>query len=62
MGFKESEQAPQPLLMSQPCTCTHSRLISDCVSEEEHEAGKVRCVECGAIVPDPYLKRDGKET
>ena len=48
--------------MSQPCTCTHSRLISDRVSEEEHEAGKVRCVECGAIVPDPYLKRDGKET
>jgi hypothetical protein len=48
--------------MSQPCACTHSRLISDCVSEEEHEAGKVRCIECGAIVPDPYLKRHGKET
>ncbi len=62
MDLKESEQAPQPLPMSQPCTCTHSRLISDCVSEEEHKAGKVRCVECGAIVPDPYLKRDGKET
>lgn len=48
--------------MSQPCTCAHGRLISDSVTEEEHNAGKVRCVECGAIVPDPYLKRDGKET
>jgi hypothetical protein len=62
VDLKESEQSPAPLPKSQPCTCTHSRLISDCVSEEEHEAGKVRCVECGAIVQDPYLKRDGKET
>ncbi len=45
-----------------PHTCAHSRLISDSVSEEEHEAGKVRCVECGSIVPDPYLKREGKKT
>ena len=62
MSLKESGQAPQPLPMSQPCICTHSRLISDSVTEEEHKAGKVRCVECGAIVPDPYLKREDKET
>lgn len=48
--------------MSQPNTCTHGRLISDSVTEEEHQAGKVRCVECGALVADPYLKRDDKET
>jgi hypothetical protein len=41
--------------------CTHGRIISDSVTEEEHNAGKVRCVECGAIVPDPYLKREGEE-
>ena len=44
-----------------PGACTHSRLISDSVTEEEHNAGKVRCIECGAIVPDPYLNREGKE-
>jgi hypothetical protein len=48
--------------VNRPGTCTHSRIISDSVTEEEHNAGKVRCVECAAIVPDPYLKRDGKET
>jgi uncharacterized Zn finger protein len=48
--------------MSQPRTCSHSRLISDSVTEEEHNAGKVRCVECGAILPDPHLKRDDKGT
>jgi hypothetical protein len=62
VNFKELEQAPQPPPVNQTRTCTHSRLISDSVSEEEHESGKVRCVECRAIVPDPYLKRDGKET
>ena len=62
MNLKESEQTPPPLPMSQPNTCTHGRLISDSVTEEEHNAGKVRCVECGAIVPDPYLEQDGKET
>jgi hypothetical protein len=44
------------------CTCTHSRLISDSVSEEEHKAGKVRCVECGGVVPDPHLQREARES
>ena len=48
--------------VDRPRACTHSRIISDSVTEEEHDAGKVRCVECGAIVSDPYLKREGKET
>jgi hypothetical protein len=55
-------EAPQPLPMRPPPACTHRRLISDCVSEEEHQAGKVRCVECGGIVPDPHLQREAKTT
>jgi len=63
MDLEGSEQAPQTFLMSQPCACTHQRLISDCVSsEEEHKAGKVRCVECGAIISDPHLQRETKGT
>lgn len=62
MNLEESGQAPQPFPMSPPCTCIHSRLISDCVSEEEHEAGKVRCVECGSVIPDPHLQREARET
>jgi hypothetical protein len=61
MAFDTSDLHPQPLQTSQLCACTHSRLISDNVTEEEHQAGKVRCVECGSIVPDPYLKREGEE-
>ena len=46
--------------MNRPCLCTHSRLISDNVTEEEHQSGKVRCVECGSVIPDPYLQRGSK--
>ena len=62
MNLEESGRATQPFPMSPPCTCTHSRLISDCVSEEEHEIGKVRCVECDSVVPDPHLQREAKGT
>ena len=62
MNLEESGRPPQTLPMSPPRACTHSRIISDRVTEEEHNADKVRCVECGSIVPDPYLKREGKET
>jgi len=61
VNLKESDQVPHPLPTNRPCACTHSRLISDCVTEEEHNAGKVRCVECRAIVPDHHLKREGRE-
>lgn len=57
MNLEGSKPTPQPLAMSPHCACTHSRLISDSVTEEEHRAGKVRCVECGGVIPDPYLKR-----
>ena len=62
MKLKQSEQAPQPGPMSPPRACTHRRLISDCVSEEEYKAGKVHCVECGAVVPDPHRQREAKES
>jgi hypothetical protein len=62
MNLEGSGQAPWTLLMSPPCACTHSRLISDCVSEEEHKASKVRCVECGGVVPDPHLQLEVKGT
>jgi hypothetical protein len=30
-------------------------MISDRVTEEEHIAGQVRCVECESVIPDPHL-------
>jgi len=62
VDLKKPGQASQTLSMSPACTCIHSRLISDCVSEEEHKAGKVRCVECGGVIPDPHLQREAKGT
>jgi hypothetical protein len=62
VNLEGSRRAPQSLPMSPPGACTHSRLISDCVTEEEHKAGTVRCVECGGIVPDPHLQREGPQT
>ena len=62
MDLGKSGQATRTLPMSPPSACTHSRVISDCVSEEERKAGKVLCVECGGIIPDPHLQRKAKET
>jgi len=53
--LKISKQAPQTLPMSLPRACIHRRMISDRVTEEEHNAGKVRCVECESVIPDPHL-------
>jgi uncharacterized Zn finger protein len=55
MNLKESEQAPQALSMGPSRICGHQRMISNRVTKEEHGAGKVRCVECGSVIPDPYL-------
>ena len=62
MNLEKPGPAPQTSPMSPPATCRHSRLISDCVSEEEHKAGKVHCVECGSVIPDPHLQRESNET
>ena len=61
MNLGESERIPQTHLQVTPLgACRHSRVISGCVSDEEHQAGKVRCVECGSVIPDPHLQRDAK--
>jgi hypothetical protein len=62
MSLITSDAHPESSPVNRPGACTHSRIISDSVTEEERNAGKVRCVECAALVPDPYLKREGKET
>lgn len=60
MNLEQSGRTLQSPPKRPPHTCAHSRLISDSVSEEEHEAGKVRCVECGGVIPNPYLQRNDK--
>ena len=55
MNHEESGRVSQTLPMSPPRICTHHRMISYRVTEEEHEAGKVRCVKCGSVIPDPHL-------
>jgi hypothetical protein len=55
VNHKESGRVSQTLPMSPSRLCTHSRMISDRVTEEEHIAGQVRCIECERVIPDPYL-------
>jgi hypothetical protein len=55
VNHEESGGVSQTFPLSPPRVCTHRRLISDSVTEEEHEADKVRCVECGIVIPDPHL-------
>ena len=52
---EESGRVSQILPMRPPRICTHRRMISDRVTEEEHIAGLVRCVECERVIPDPHL-------
>jgi hypothetical protein len=60
MNVEESGRTAQPLSMTPPCA--HNRLISDCVSEEEHNAGKVCCVECGSVILDPHRQWNAEGT
>jgi len=62
VSFKTPDVHSEFPPVTRPCACTHSRLISDSVTEEEHQAGEVRCVECGAVVPDPFLQRKAEGT
>ena len=55
VNHEESGRVSQILLMRPPRICTHRRMISDRVTEEEHLAGLVRCVECERVIPDPHL-------
>ena len=47
------------LPMRLPRICIHGRMISDRVTEEEHLAALVRCIECERIIPDPHLTMMG---
>jgi uncharacterized Zn finger protein len=60
MSLKTSDTQPEISPVNLQGSCTHSRMISDSVTEVEHESGQVRCQECGQIVPDPHLKQKGK--
>ncbi len=40
-----------------PVLCAHARMIDNVRAEEEPLPGKVRCVECGAIIDDPRPER-----
>jgi hypothetical protein len=55
MSPEEAARVSRSLPVSPPRTCRHGRLISDHVTEEEHNTGKVRCVECGTVISDPHL-------
>lgn len=35
-------------------TCVHGRLIENVVVRKRTQRGKVRCLECGAVIDDPY--------
>lgn len=34
--------------------CTHSRMVDNVLTRSKKRTGKVRCLECGAVVDDPY--------
>lgn len=38
--------------------CEHRRLIEDVRTKEGQRTGRVRCVECGMIMPDPHDAQD----
>lgn len=35
-------------------TCAHGRLIDDVLTDEGQRTGRVRCLECLAVIDDPY--------
>ncbi len=35
-------------------TCAHSRMIDDVRTAQGKRTGKVRCLECQAVINDPY--------
>ncbi len=37
--------------------CAHGRMIDDVLTEKGVRTGMVRCLECLAIIPDPYVGR-----
>lgn len=37
--------------------CAHQRLIDDVLTKSGKRTGKVRCLECSAVIDDPYLSQ-----
>lgn len=35
-------------------TCAHQRLIDEVLTRDGKRTGKVRCLECGEVIADPY--------
>lgn len=45
----------QPASRTTPTNpCTHSRAIDDVLTRGKKRTGKVRCLECQAVIDDPY--------
>lgn len=61
MSINTSDSHPELSSVDRSASCTHSRMISDHVTETGHGSGKVRCLKCGHVVPDPHLKQEGEE-
>lgn len=38
--------------------CTHSRMIADVLTPQGLKTGKIRCLECSAVLDDPALNRE----
>jgi hypothetical protein len=60
VNHEESGRVSQTLPMSPPRICTHHRMISYRVTEEEHEAGKLMIPL--AVCPETGLRHDSSST
>ncbi len=48
-----SERSPSfTSFLTKPCL--HSRAIDDVLTKDGRKTGAIRCVECGAVIPDPH--------
>lgn len=51
--IKVAAPAPSVELVSEP-SCAHGRLIDEVRTRGGKRTGKVRCLECQAVIDDPY--------
>jgi hypothetical protein len=52
--IKVAAPAPSGILVSEQ-SCAHGRLIDEVRTRGGKRTGKVRCLECQAVIDDPYL-------
>lgn len=48
-------ETPRVNRSAPPDSCAHGRMIEDVLTKDGRRTGKVRCVECGKVIDDPYL-------